>query len=187
MTSLSASSLSRKVFKKVRHQGGAACDASIGLLTLFIAAKDGMPFSSRKGHFNFRCHRFKTIPNAYLGKWHSDLLNRSSRRESALTLLWIKWSGLMSAATRFMGRTNVNTNSAENVEDPNKRAHFWNYRVVRSVSACGPQCIGTALPRGISNRAHVNWNGHHAPLFWMPEDCFRCFLSPPQSFLPSLP
>ena len=32
-------------------------------------------------------------------------LNRSSRRESALTSLWwIRWSGLTSAATRFMGR-----------------------------------------------------------------------------------
>jgi hypothetical protein len=31
-------------------------------------------------------------------------LNRSSRRESALTLLWIRWSELTSAATRFMGR-----------------------------------------------------------------------------------
>ncbi len=29
-------------------------------------------------------------------------LNRSRRRESALTLLWIRWSGLTSAATRFM-------------------------------------------------------------------------------------
>jgi hypothetical protein len=31
-------------------------------------------------------------------------LNRSSRRESALTLFGIRWSGLTSAATRFMGR-----------------------------------------------------------------------------------
>jgi hypothetical protein len=30
-------------------------------------------------------------------------LNRSSRRESALTLLWIRWSGLTSTATKFMG------------------------------------------------------------------------------------
>ena len=31
-------------------------------------------------------------------------LSRGSRRESALTLLWIRWSGLTSAATRFMVR-----------------------------------------------------------------------------------
>jgi hypothetical protein len=51
----------------VRHQDGASRVASSGWLTLFMAAKDGVPFSSRKGHSDFRRHRVKTIPIGYPG------------------------------------------------------------------------------------------------------------------------
>ena len=63
------------------------------------------------------------------------------------------------SARRFMGRTNVNTTSTENVEDPKNWAHFRNYHAARSMSGCGHRFIGTAFPRGIPNCARVTWNG----------------------------
>jgi len=61
-------------------------------------------------------------------------LNRSSRRESALTSSDFRWSGLTSAATRFMGR--VSNGAAPD-----------NFSALRAVAA--------ALP--IAARHTINW------------------------------
>ena len=50
----------------------------------------------------FRARERKRIPRNILSRL--EPLNRISRRESALTLFWTRWSGLTSAATKFAAR-----------------------------------------------------------------------------------
>jgi hypothetical protein len=66
---------------------------------LLLFPQGGAGVKPRGGHAPLR-GRGENFPKLFS---RLEPLNRSSRRESALTSLWIRWSGLTSAATRFMG------------------------------------------------------------------------------------